>query len=75
MPEMSRLLIEEMKKINPSIEACFIIAADEIYYEGLRSSRNENEDQHCKLDKDGFLKKSNSNDDLVNEINKIISIP
>ncbi|HEY9387487.1 MAG TPA: hypothetical protein VIP70_10640 [Nitrososphaeraceae archaeon] len=45
------------------------------YYEGLRSSINEDEeDQYCKLDKDRFLKKPISNEDLVNEINKIITM-
>jgi CheY-like chemotaxis protein len=76
MPEMNGFqLCEEMKKINASIKACFITVADERYYEGLRSSINEDEeDQYCKLDKDRFLKKPISNEDLVNEMNKIITM-
>jgi CheY-like chemotaxis protein len=67
MPKMSGFdLYEQLKKLNPSIKVCFLTAS-EMYYE-----RNRGID-HCALNKDLFLQKPISTNDLIMEVNKKIS--
>jgi DNA-binding NtrC family response regulator len=56
-------LYERLKKIDPSIKACFLTAS-EMYHEEFRKA------EHCALDKNLFLQKANITDDLITEINK-----
>ncbi|MGB6672298.1 MAG: response regulator [Candidatus Nitrosopolaris sp.] len=68
MPEMDGfLLYQEMKKIDNKIKVCFLTAS-EMYHEKLR----ENEG-FAGLDKDLFLRKPIKNEDLINEISRIIN--
>jgi CheY-like chemotaxis protein len=67
MPKMSGFdLYEQLKKLNPSIKVCFLTAS-EMYYE-----RNRGID-HCALNKDLFLQKPISTNDLIMEVNKKMS--
>jgi CheY-like chemotaxis protein len=68
MPEMDGfLLYQEMKKIDNKIKVCFLTAS-EMYHEKFR----ENEG-FAALDKDLFLRKPIKNEDLINEISRIIN--
>ena len=68
MPEMDGfLLYQEMKKIDNKIKVCFLTAS-EMYHEKFR----ENEG-FAGLDKDLFLRKPIKNEDLINEISRIIN--
>ncbi|HEU4446194.1 MAG TPA: response regulator [Nitrososphaeraceae archaeon] len=68
MPDIDGFdLYERLKKIDPDIKACFLTAS-EMYHEEFRTS------EHCALDKDLFLQKPISNDDLIMEINRKISL-
>jgi CheY-like chemotaxis protein len=67
MPKMSGFdLYEQLKKLNPSIKVCFLTAS-EMYYERNRGI------EHCALNKDLFLQKPISTNDLIMEVNKKIS--
>ena len=67
MPRMDGFeLYDEIKKIDDNAKVCFLTAS-EMYY---KSSRAE---KYCSLDKDLFIQKPIANEDLVEEINKIIS--
>jgi CheY-like chemotaxis protein len=59
-------LYEHLKKIDPDVKVCFLTAS-ELYHEEIR------EVEHCALNKDVFLQKPISTDDLIREINKKIN--
>ena len=70
MPEMDGFqLYRKMKEIDSKVKVCFLTAS-ELYYEGVRKESFCKED---KVDKELFLAKPIENEDLVNQINKIIS--
>jgi CheY-like chemotaxis protein len=86
MPKMNGFeLYTEIRKIDNQVKVCFITAG-EMYYEGIRSERQEErigrvgrvgrekEEQYCKLDTERFLQKPISNVDLVKIIEKIIML-
>jgi DNA-binding NtrC family response regulator len=67
MPKMSGFdLYEQLKKVDPDIKVYFLTAS-EMYYERNR------EIEHCALNKDLFLQKPISTNDLVMEVNKKIN--
>jgi two-component system, OmpR family, response regulator ChvI len=67
MPKMSGFdLYEQLKKVDPDIKVCFLTAS-EMYYEMNRGI------EHCALNKDLFLQKPISTNDLVMEVNKKIN--
>jgi CheY-like chemotaxis protein len=67
MPDMNGFeLYKEIKKIDPNIKICFLTAAEE-YYEELRK-----EEEYCALDKNLFIHKPISNEEIIREINKRI---
>jgi DNA-binding response OmpR family regulator len=67
MPKMSGFeLYEQLKKIDPDVKVCFLTAS-ELYHEDIR------EVDHFALNKDVFLQKPISTDDLIREINKKIN--
>jgi DNA-binding NtrC family response regulator len=67
MPKMDGFqLYESLKKIDPDVKACFLTAS-EMYYGVHRGV------EHCALNKDVFLQKPISNDDLKKEVNKKIN--
>jgi DNA-binding response OmpR family regulator len=67
MPKMDGfLLYEQLKKIDPRIKVCFLTAS-EMYHEEMRGM------EHRALNKDLFLQKPISTDNLVKEINNKIS--
>jgi CheY-like chemotaxis protein len=67
MPKMDGFeLYDEIKKIDDNAKVCFLTAS-EMYY---KSSRRE---KYCSLDKNLFIQKPIANEDLVQEINKILS--
>jgi two-component system catabolic regulation response regulator CreB/two-component system response regulator ChvI len=67
MPKMSGFeLYEQLKKVDPDIEVCFLTAG-EMYYERNRGI------EHCALNKDLFLQKPISTNDLIMEVNKKIN--
>jgi DNA-binding NtrC family response regulator len=67
MPKLDGFeLYERLKKIDPDVKACFLTAS-EMYHEEFR------EVEHCGLNKDLFLQKPISADNLVREINKKIN--
>ena len=67
MPKMDGfVLYERLKKVDPGINVCFLTAS-EMYREEIR------EEEHCALDKDLFLQKPISTDDLIREINKKVN--
>ena len=62
MPEMDGFeLYDQIKKIDDNAKICFLTAS-EMYYKNSR-----------KLDKDLLIQKPIANEDLVEEINKILS--
>ena len=62
MPEMDGFeLYDQIKKIDDNAKVCFLTAS-EMYYKNSR-----------KLDKDFLIQKPIANEDLVEEINKILS--
>jgi DNA-binding response OmpR family regulator len=66
MPKTSGFeLYEQLKKIDPDVKVCFLTAS-ELYHEDIR------EVEHFALNKDVFLQKPISTDDLIREINKKI---
>jgi DNA-binding response OmpR family regulator len=67
MPKMDGFeLYERLKKVDPGINVCFLTAS-EMYHEGMRGV------EHCALDKDLFLQKPISTDDLIRELNNKIN--
>jgi CheY-like chemotaxis protein len=67
MPKMDGFqLYESLKKIDPSVKACFLTAS-EMYY-GVRRGV-----EHCALKEDLFLQKPISTGDLVMEVNKRVN--
>jgi CheY-like chemotaxis protein len=67
MPKMDGFeLYERLKKIDPAIKVCFLTAG-EMYHRKIR------EVDHCALNKELFLQKPISTDDLVREVNKKIN--
>ena len=68
MPEMDGIhLYEEMKKIDNKIKVCFLTAS-EMYRENIRDNEG-----FPKLDKELFLRKPIKNEDLINEITRILN--
>ena len=66
MPEMDGFeLYERLKKLDPDVKMCFLTAS-EMYHQKIR------EVEHYTLNKDLFLQKPISTDDLIREINKKI---
>ena len=67
MPKMDGfVLYERLKTIDPGVKVCFLTAS-EVYREEIR------EEEHCALNKDLFLQKPISTDDLISEINNKIN--
>ena len=67
MPKMDGFeLYERLKNVDPGVKVCFLTAS-EMYLEEIR------EVEHCDLNKDLFLQKPISTDDLIREINNKIS--
>jgi CheY-like chemotaxis protein len=67
MPKMSGFeLYEQLRKVDPDIKVCFLTAS-EMYYERNRGI------EHCALNKDLFLQKPISTNDLIREVNKKIN--
>jgi DNA-binding response OmpR family regulator len=67
MPKMDGfVLYERLKIIEPDVKVCFLTAG-EMYREEIR------EVEHCALNKDLFLQKPISTDDLIMEINNKIN--
>jgi DNA-binding response OmpR family regulator len=54
-------LYQELKKVDPNVKVCFLTAS-EMYHQKIR------EVEHCALNKDVFLQKPISTDDLIMEI-------
>src|SRR5918912_3099335 len=66
MPKMDGFeLYDEIKKIDDNAKVCFLTAS-EMYY------KNSRVEKYCSLDKDLFIQKPIANEDLVEEINKIL---
>jgi DNA-binding response OmpR family regulator len=59
-------LYERLKKVDPDVKVCFLTAS-EMYHEKIR------EVEHCALNKDLFLQKPISTDDLIRKINNKIN--
>jgi DNA-binding response OmpR family regulator len=59
-------LYERLKKVDPDVKVCFLTAS-EMYHEKIRKV------EHCALNKDLFLQKPISTDDLIREVNKKIN--
>ena len=67
MPKMDGfVLYEQLKKIDPGIKVCFLTAS-EMYHEEMRGM------EHLALNKDLFIQKPISTDNLVKEINNKIN--
>jgi two-component system response regulator ChvI len=67
MPKMDGFeLCDEIKKIDNKIKVCFLTAS-EMYY------KNSRREKYCSLDKDLFIQKPIANEDLVDEINKMLN--
>ena len=63
MPDIDGFeLYERFKIIDPDVKVCFLTAS-EMYHEEFRKA------EHCALDKDLFLQKPISTDNLIREIN------
>ena len=66
MPNMDGFeLYERLKRVDPNVKVCFLTAS-EMYHEKIR------EVEHCALNKDVFLQKPITTDDLIREINNKI---
>jgi DNA-binding response OmpR family regulator len=67
MPKMDGFeLYERLKTVDPNVKVCFLTAS-EMYLEEIR------EVEHSTLNKDLFLQKPISTDDLIMDINKKIN--
>ena len=63
MPDIDGFeLYERFKIIDPDVKVCFLTAS-EMYHQEFRKA------EHCALDKDLFLQKPISTDNLIREIN------
>ena len=72
MPGMNGFqLYREIKKIDSKVKVCFLTAS-EMFYEEYRKNEVEEEEDIAALDKDLFLQKPLSNQDLLQQVNKII---
>jgi DNA-binding response OmpR family regulator len=68
MPKMDGFVFyERLKSVDPGVKVCFLTAS-EMYREEIRE-----EMEHSILNKDLFLQKPISTDDLIKEINKKIN--
>ena len=66
MPKMNGFVLYEwLKTVDPGVKVCFLTAMN---HEEMR------EMEHCALNKDLFLQKPISNEDLIREINKKIDL-
>ena len=66
MPKINGFVLYELlKTVDPGVKVCFLTA---MYHEEVR------EMEHCALNKELFLQKPISNEDLVREINKKIGL-
>ena len=67
MPKMDGFeLYERLKEVDPDVKVCFLTAS-EMYYENIRRAK------YYALNKDLFLQKPISTDDLIREINNRIN--
>jgi DNA-binding response OmpR family regulator len=67
MPEMDGFeLYHEIRKKDNKVKICFLTAS-EMYYKKLRN------EEFCTLNKDMFIQKPIENEELIKEINKILS--
>lgn len=67
MPKMDGFaLYEQLKKVDPGVRVCFLTAS-EMYHEENRGI------EHCALNKDLFLQKPISTNDLIMEVNRKIN--
>jgi DNA-binding response OmpR family regulator len=67
MPKIDGFVLYELlKTVDPGVKVCFLTAS-EMYREEIR------EVEHCALNKDLFLQKPISNNDLILEIKKRIN--
>ena len=67
-------LYKELRKIDSKVKVCFLTAS-EMFYEEYRKNEvaeEEEEEDIVALDKDLFLQKPLSNQDLLQQVNKII---
>jgi DNA-binding response OmpR family regulator len=74
MPGMNGFqLYREIKKIDSKLKVCFLTAS-EMYYENYRKNEAAAEaaEDIAAIDKDLFLQKPLSNQDLVQQVNKIL---
>jgi FixJ family two-component response regulator len=68
MPEMDGFkLYKEMKRIDSKVKVCFLTGS-EMYYEEIRIGEVLDA-----LDKDLFLQKPVRNEELINEIKRIVN--
>jgi DNA-binding response OmpR family regulator len=68
MPKMDGfVLYKRLKTVDPGVKVCFLTAS-EMYRQDIR------EEKHCALNKDMFLQKPISNEDLIREINNKIGL-
>src|SRR5919197_4324964 len=71
MPNMNGFkLYQEIKKIDSKVKVCFLTAS-EMFYEDYRKNEVAEEDVTA-LDKDLFLLKPLSNQDLLQQVNRIM---
>ena len=67
MPEMDGFeLYHEIRKKDNKVKICFLTAS-EMYYKKLRN------EEFCSLNKDLFIQKPIENEELIKQINKILS--
>jgi DNA-binding response OmpR family regulator len=74
MPSMNGFeLYREIRKIDSKVKVCFLTAS-EMYYENYRKNEAAAEaaEDIAALDKDLFLQKPLSNQDLLQQVNKIM---
>jgi DNA-binding response OmpR family regulator len=68
MPKMDGFeLYEELKKKDNDVKVCFLTAS-ELYYEEFRKK------EYHALDKDLFIRKPIDNEDLLKEVNRIMTL-
>jgi CheY-like chemotaxis protein len=67
MPKMDGFeLYDEIKKKDRKAKVCFLTAS-ELYYEEFRKKK------YCALDRNLFIRKPIDNEDLLREVNKIMT--
>jgi DNA-binding response OmpR family regulator len=67
MPKMDGFeLYDEIKKKDHKAKVCFLTAS-ELYYEEFRKK------EYCAIDKILFIRKPIENEELINQVNRIIS--